>query len=484
MANNHQGSVEHGINIIRAYSKIRNKFKSNFDFYFKLQFRDMNSFISPNAIKENKNKHIPRFLSTKLSDKKFNLLINEIKRQKFKLIITPFDEKSISKIVKKIDYIKIASCSSNDWPLLEKIAETKKPVICSLGSRSYDEIDNLYSFFSKRVKELSFLHCVGIYPTPDKNMNISTIDKLIKRYNKITIGYSGHEKPDDILPSVLALSSGAKIFERHVGLETENISLNKYSMNPDQTIAWLTSLHKAYLQLGNKKRIISKKELQSLNDLARGVYAKKNIIKGDILSSTNTYFAFPKKANQLSSGQFKKNLTASKNYKKNQEILESVENTELSTIRKYIKRYKHFFIESGIILPNANYNIELSYHYGIGKISKFGACLINIINRDFCKKYIILLPGQTHPLQKHIKKEEYFTVLHGDTNIIKDNNRHHLNIGDCLLIKRNEWHEFSSKNGVIIEELSTTSLRNDSFYKDPIIANKDPLERKTLFENW
>ena len=42
---------------------------------------DMNSFISPKAIKkENKNKHIPRFLSTSY-DKKFNLLINEIKRR-------------------------------------------------------------------------------------------------------------------------------------------------------------------------------------------------------------------------------------------------------------------------------------------------------------------------------------------------------------------------------------------------------------------
>ena len=100
MANNHQGSVDHGINIIKEYAKIRNKFKNNFEFYFKLQFRDMNSFISPKAIKENKNKHIQRFLSTKLSDKKFNLLINEIKRNKFKLINILNDEKSINKIKK------------------------------------------------------------------------------------------------------------------------------------------------------------------------------------------------------------------------------------------------------------------------------------------------------------------------------------------------------------------------------------------------
>lgn len=484
MANNHQGSLEHGINIIRQYSEIKNKFKNNFEFYFKLQFRDMKTFISPKAIKENKNKHIPRFLNTKLSDNQFDLLIKEIKKQKFKLIITPFDEKSVSKIVNKVDYIKIASCSSNDWPLLERIASTKKPVICSLGSRTYDEIDNLYSFFSKRVSDLSFLHCVGIYPTPNKNMNIVTIKKLIKRYNQVNIGYSGHELPDDLSPSILALSLGSKIFERHVGLETEHVSLNKYSMNPNQTLNWLNSLKKANIQLGNSKRIISKNEQKSLNDLARGVFAKKNINKGDKLSKSNTYFAFPKKVNQVSSGNFKDNIIASINYKKNDAIVEKIKNADLLIIRKYIKRYKHFFIESGIILPKINYNIELSYHYGISKIAKYGACLINIVNRDFCKKYIILLPGQAHPLQKHVVKEEYFTVLKGQADVTKNNIHYKLNVGDCLLIERNEWHEFSSNQGVILEELSTTSLRNDSFYKDPKIAKKDPLERKTLLENW
>ena len=54
-------------------------------------------------------------------------------------------------------------------------------------------------------------------------MHLQTIGKLIKRYHGINIGYSGHEKPFDVSPSILALSLGARIFERHDGLETENI---------------------------------------------------------------------------------------------------------------------------------------------------------------------------------------------------------------------------------------------------------------------
>ena len=51
MANNHQGSVDHGLQIIREYGKIKENFKDKFEFYFKLQFRDIKTFISPNAIK-------------------------------------------------------------------------------------------------------------------------------------------------------------------------------------------------------------------------------------------------------------------------------------------------------------------------------------------------------------------------------------------------------------------------------------------------
>ena len=40
-------------------------------------------------------------------------------------------------------------------------------------------------------------------------------------------------------------------------------------MNLDQTIHWLNAIHKASLQIGNDKKVISSLEKQSLNDLSR-----------------------------------------------------------------------------------------------------------------------------------------------------------------------------------------------------------------------
>ena len=50
MANNHQGSVDHAINIIDAYSKISKEY--NINAVIKLQFRNIPTFISKTQLKE------------------------------------------------------------------------------------------------------------------------------------------------------------------------------------------------------------------------------------------------------------------------------------------------------------------------------------------------------------------------------------------------------------------------------------------------
>ena len=61
-----------------------------------------------------------------ISQEKFKIICNSIKEKNLKLIITPFDEKSVDNAVKQdVDILKIASCSASDWPLIEKIASKK-----------------------------------------------------------------------------------------------------------------------------------------------------------------------------------------------------------------------------------------------------------------------------------------------------------------------------------------------------------------------
>ena len=143
MANNHQGKLSHGKAIIDYLKVIKDEF--NINAAVKLQYRDLwpePNFIHPDYRDREDVKHVPRFLSTRLTDSEFIELINYIKSAGFRAIVTPFDEASVDKcIAHEVDVIKVASCSVKDWPLLEKIAVTDKPVIISTGGAVLSEID-------------------------------------------------------------------------------------------------------------------------------------------------------------------------------------------------------------------------------------------------------------------------------------------------------------------------------------------------------
>ena len=128
--------------------------------------------------------------------------------------------------------------------------------------------------------------------------------------------------------------------------------------------------------------------------------------------------------------------------------------------------------------------IELSHHYGLDKFREYGALIISIMNREYCKKIIILLPDQKHPIHFHKKKEETFQLLWGDMEVYLESRIYTLNPGDQLLVKRNDKHSFTSKYGAIFEEISTTHIKDDSFYDDDSINRLDPMERKTNIDKW
>ena len=305
MANNHQGSIEHGKLIIDACATAASE--NNIRAALKFQFRDLPNFVSPLQLKEQSNKHVPRFLQTKLSWSDFYDLKKYAAKKGLETICTPFDEASVDKILEmNFDIIKVASCSANDWPLLQKIANSSKPVICSTGGLTLSEIDQVVSFFTHNAVDFALMHCVSIYPTPDHECNLLDIKMLKERYQDMTVGWSTHEDQDEILPIAIAKALGAEMFERHVGLETETIKLNAYSSNPFQLENWFKTYQKTNRLLGASGRnAITDVEKEALAGLQRGVFLKDEIKEGQVITDDDIYYAFPLEEGQISSGEFK-----------------------------------------------------------------------------------------------------------------------------------------------------------------------------------
>ena len=175
VANNHQGDIEHAEDIIKTYSKVVSEFNNFFDFAIKFQYRNLETFIHSDY-KNSDLKYVKRFLSTEMSLNKFSELKNFIKRKGFLTSCTPFDENSVDVIEDmKFDILKIASVSSNDWSLLERVAKNNIPKLISTGGRSIDEIDKIVSFFDHKKQNFALMHCISIYPSPNETLQLLSL---------------------------------------------------------------------------------------------------------------------------------------------------------------------------------------------------------------------------------------------------------------------------------------------------------------------
>lgn len=107
---------------------------------------------------------------------------------------------------------KIGSGEVNNFLLLEKIAQTGKPVILSSGMSSYKELDQTVGFLKSRKVTFSILQCTTSYPTQPEKYGLNVIEELKERYN-VPVGYSDHSAK--LETCIAAATLGAEILEFH-----------------------------------------------------------------------------------------------------------------------------------------------------------------------------------------------------------------------------------------------------------------------------
>lgn len=486
IANNHQGSLDHGLQIVRAMGAIARRHGIRAG--VKLQYRDLDTLIHPHYRTRPDVPHIPRFLSTRLSDEDFRSLVHAIHDEGLLSVCTPFDEPSVDKAVAHdVQVLKVASCSADDWPLLDVMAAAGRPVVASTGGLSLQGIDSIVRFFAHRGLTCALLHCVGVYPTPTALLNMKFLGRMIRRYPGVPVGYSGHEAPEDLDVVKAAVSHGASILERHVGIPTSTTPLNKYSLDVAQAEAWVLAALRAKEIAGRDDvREPTLEELASLQSLKRGVYTVRPIPKGTVLTRRDVMFAMPCGEGQTTSGEFSRyraSFVATRDYGRLEPLHERWAPDVISFTREVIHDAQGMLSEAGIVVGR-EVEVELSHHHGLARFRTTGAILISVVDREYCKKLVVMLPGQGHPSHYHKVKEETFQLLWGDLEVALPDRVARLTPGDRLLVQPGVTHAFSTQGGAIFEEVSTRSVRNDSYYLDDRIRRLDPMERKTLLESW
>ena len=486
MANNHMGDIEHGVRIVREFKKVAAEF-SRFKFSIKLQHRD-DTFFHPDYVRRLDYKYIKRFTETKLSRENFKRLKDEIQDAGFISMCTPWDEPSVDMMDELgFDVIKIASCSFLDWPLLERVVKSDKPVIASTAAAEIGDIDRVVSFLAHRNKSFAIMHCVGEYPCLREHLELNQIDYFRARYPGVMIGYSTHEEPGNLDSVRIAVGKGAALFEKHIALPTEKYAVNAYSATPDQARKWLEAAVDAYEMCGvsGRRKDVFEKEIQDIEPLYRGAFAAADIKKGGKINSQDLFLAMPNRPGQLAAKHVSKYTTfyAERDFAKNEPLMmDGVLVKDLhAQVKQIVNQLRCLLKERRIALP-AYVDLEISHHYGLDRFSEWGGILIKIINRSYSKMLVVMFPGQSYPRHRHLQKDETYHLLHGDLIVEIDGAETTLGEGDVLSINRDTPHSFKTTGGAIIEEVATTYVHGDSVYEDDAI-NKNP-NRKICLTFW
>ncbi len=302
---NHNGSLRRALDLVE-------KAKNSGADAIKFQLFNINEQVSKDtktAPYQNKNTNQQSMKKMALS---YDLPLSAHKKIKDKCdklnidyMASCFDYESVDFIKDKlqIDYVKIASGEITNINLLKYISKKINTVILSTGMSDLNEINTALGILKKNKKiKIAILHCVSLYPTKDKLLNLNFLKTLQKKYNHI-LGFSDHTVGYDA--AKIAVSLGCKVIEKHLTLNKKDIGPDhKMALNPNQFKRFVANIKKTEIMLGSKNKIINQKEIEMRNFARRSIVASKDIKSGSTLNNNNITLKRP--GNGISPYLFKK----------------------------------------------------------------------------------------------------------------------------------------------------------------------------------
>ena len=190
---NHEGSVAKAMQLIQEIADAGLE-------YVKFQVWDEDYFAN------DPNKEV--FRKFYLSNKEIITLIDEAHIRGLKWGASTFGDGATNFVLhQNPDFYKVSSRRAGDKALAQQLLDagyTDKPVLVSLGMRSYGEVWEKWSGINA-----SYLHCVSQYPTAPEDAKVGKIQK----YEGLYDGYSDHTEGTSAM--IVAGILGAEWIEKH-----------------------------------------------------------------------------------------------------------------------------------------------------------------------------------------------------------------------------------------------------------------------------
>jgi N,N'-diacetyllegionaminate synthase len=185
---------------------------------------------------------------------------------------------------------KVASMDLPYFPLLEKIAKTKKPIILSTGMSYLSEMEEAIRFIRENGNNQMILtYCVSNYPAKPEQLYLKQIP-LLEEIFHIPVGFSDHSL--GINTSIAAVALGAKVIEKHITLDRKmNGPDHSFSLQPNELKSLVSGIREVELAVHANKA--SPPDINKRKEFRRSIVTKTKLYKGEIISLDKIQFTRP-----------------------------------------------------------------------------------------------------------------------------------------------------------------------------------------------
>lgn len=196
---------------------------------------------------------------------------------------TPWDLASVKVLDEYgLEGFKVASADLTNNEMLEALACTGKPLLCSTGMSKELEVKGAVELLQKLSVSFAMLHCNSTYPTPYKDVNLNYLNRL-KQLTGGVVGYSGHERGFAI--PIAAVALGARIIEKHItidrGMEGND---HKVSLLPDEFAEMVRQIRNVEESMGQSgERQLTQGEMINRENLAKSLVINCDLERGALI---------------------------------------------------------------------------------------------------------------------------------------------------------------------------------------------------------
>ena len=286
---NHNGSVEKAVKMVKT---AKNAGVSAIKFQtFKAHEFISNSSLTYTYTSQGESiteSQLDLFKRCELSNDDFYKIKKTCDEEKIFFLSTPQNKSDLDFLLELgVSAIKVGSDDFTNIPLLKYYSKTKLPIIISCGMATLEEIETtLDAIGTLDGYPTALLLTTSEYPTPPQNVNLQKLRTLSQKFPDITLGYSDHTQGN--LASIVAISFGACIFERHFTLDNSLPGPDHwFSVNPSNLKIWSDSIKTAYQMMGSSEILPTESETKMKTIARRSIVSLDHIELGETLNENN-----------------------------------------------------------------------------------------------------------------------------------------------------------------------------------------------------